>query len=79
MPLHPTAAELAQELRGFDELPEDAVVRPRISRAVRGGISEWADRRSPPPIPRIQISKKLWGHRVGDLRALIRGKIPQTT
>jgi hypothetical protein len=66
-----TALEL---IRNFDELPDDAVVTLEVSRIIRGSVSEWTDRRNPDPrLPRIPISLNRYGHRVGDIRAVVRG------
>ena len=61
-------------IQNFDSLPNDAVVPLKVSRLVRN-TSEWTDRRNP-PLRRIQISPRRWGHRVGDIRAHIRGEQP---
>jgi hypothetical protein len=61
-------------IRNFDALPDDAVVSLEVSRIIRGGVSEWTDRRRPDPrLPRIQISLNRFGHRVGNIRAVVRG------
>jgi hypothetical protein len=59
-------------IRHFDELPDDAVVPLQVSRLMRGGVSEWTDRRNP-KIKTIDLSAKRKGHRVGDIRAHNRG------
>jgi hypothetical protein len=65
-------------IKNFDELPDDAVVTLLISRIVRGGVSEWTDRRNPNPrLKRIEISRGRYGHRVGDIRAHNRGEGPR--
>jgi hypothetical protein len=71
MPSRLSALEL---IKNFDELPDDAVVSLEVSRIIRGGISEWTDRRNPDPrLPRIPISLNRFGHRVGNIRAVVRG------
>ena len=71
MPPRLSALEL---IRNFDELPNDAVVTLEVSRIIRGGISEWTDRRNPDPrLRRVPISLGRFGHRVGDIRAVVRG------
>jgi hypothetical protein len=60
-------------LEKFDALPDDALV-PGAVAGLLLGISEWTLRRSP-PVPRIQITPKRIGYRVGDLRALARGTL----
>jgi hypothetical protein len=65
-----TALEL---IRNFDELPDDAVVSLEVSRIIRGGVSEWSDRRNPDPrLQRVPISLNRFGHRVGSIRAVVR-------
>jgi hypothetical protein len=60
-------------IRHFDELPDDAVVSLEVSRIIRGGVSEWTDRRNPDPrLPRIPTSPNRFGHRVGDIRGVVR-------
>ena len=61
-------------VRNFDALPNDAVVPLSVSRILLG-ISEWTERRNP-PLRRVQISQRRFGHRVGDIRALARGQSP---
>jgi hypothetical protein len=69
----PTTLEL---IRNFDELPDDAVVSLEVSRIIRGGVSEWTERRRPDPrLRRVPISLNRFGHRVGDIRAVVRGTI----
>jgi hypothetical protein len=64
-------------IKHFDELPEDFVVTLEVSRIIRGGLSEWTDRRRPDPrLPRIPISLNRFGHRVRDIRAVVRSGVP---
>jgi hypothetical protein len=77
MPTLSKPADVAELVKEFDHLPDDAIVSAPVSRAVRGGISRWTDQRHPPSIPWIAYAGSLRGHRVGDLRKLIRGEIPQ--
>ena len=58
-------------IQNFDRLPDDAVVPLKVSRIVRG-TSEWTDRRNT-PLRRVQVSPRRYGHRVGDIRAFVRG------
>jgi hypothetical protein len=60
-------------VKNFDALPDDAVVPTKVTEILLN-TSEWTLRRNP-PLRRIQISQRRFGHRVGDLRALIRGAI----
>jgi hypothetical protein len=69
----PTTLEL---VRNFDELPDDCIVSLEVSRIIRGGASEWTERRNPDPrLPRVAISRNRFGHRVGNIRAVVRGTI----
>jgi hypothetical protein len=68
-----TALEL---VRNFDALPDDALVPTKVTEILLN-TSEWTMRRKP-PLRRIQISQKRFGHRVGDIRALVRGEIAST-
>ncbi len=56
----------------FDRLPADAILPDPLSAKVLG-ISVWTLRRNN-PTPRVQVSKKRFGRRVGDIRALARGE-----
>jgi hypothetical protein len=69
----PYTEETLRVLKYFDDLPDDAVVPLRMSRMLRGNVSKWTDNRNPPPLRTIRISSGRLGHRVGDLRALVRG------
>jgi hypothetical protein len=59
-------------VKNFDLLPDDAVVQTKITSVVTG----LSDRtiRYHPKLPRRQISRGRVGQRVGDVRALLRGK-----
>lgn len=59
-------------VKNFDALPDDAVVPLSVSRILLN-ISEWTERRNP-PLRRIQTSQRRFGNRVGDIRALVRGR-----
>jgi hypothetical protein len=58
-------------IKQFDELPDDAVVPRRITAAVLG-VSERTVRRY---YPTVRLSPRLSGNRVGDIRAIVRGRI----
>lgn len=56
----------------FDRLPDDAIVPDPVSAAILS-MSVWTlDRTN--PVARRQISERIRGRRVGDLRALVRGE-----
>jgi len=61
-------------IQQFDRLPEDAIFPDPLSAKVLG-CSVWTLQRNN-PVPRIQISTRRFGRRVGDLRALARGRKP---
>jgi len=70
-----TEADTLKAASQFDQLPDDAIVTAKTAEIILGGtLTEQTLRRSP-PIPRRQISQRRYGFRVGDLRALIRGKV----
>jgi hypothetical protein len=58
-------------IKNFDQLSDDQVVSPAVASAILGPSARTL-RRSP-PIPRIQITQKLSGFRVGDIRKKVRG------
>jgi hypothetical protein len=64
-------------LKRFDDLPNDAVI-PEHAAAIVFGMSVWTFRRNL-PVPRRRISEKMYGARVGDIRARNRGEIASTT
>jgi hypothetical protein len=68
-PEHDSISEI---LRRFDELPDCAVVRSRVTAAVLG-LSERTVRRC---IPSVQLTPNRKGQRVKDIRALARGEKP---
>lgn len=65
-----------EQLQNLDALSDDVIVPENVSRAMRGGVSRWTDWRHRPPLRRIPINARSYGHRLGDLRALIRGEKP---
>jgi len=56
----------------FDRLPDDAVIPDPAAVAVLC-VSERTLRYRMPNLPKIKISTKRQGRRVGDIRALVRG------
>ena len=69
-------ADTLEILKRFDELPDDALVTPKVTGIVLD-VNERTLRRSP-PVPRIRVSPQRFRHRVGDIRALIRSGNPPT-
>jgi hypothetical protein len=65
--------EVMDEIKNFDDLPDDAVV-PRCVTAAVLHISERTVRRS---IPTVKLSQRRRGNRVGDIRAIARGDRPE--
>jgi len=61
-------------IKNFDALPDDAVVPSKVADILLN-ISVWTRRRHP-TLRRIQFSPRKFGHRVGDIRALVRGTQP---
>jgi hypothetical protein len=58
----------------FDRLPDDAVIAVPAAAAVIN-VSERTLRYRMPNLPKIRISMKREGCRVGDIRALVRGAV----
>ena len=56
----------------FDKLSDDAVVQRRVTARILN-TSPWTIKRNR-LLPEIQISERLRGNRVGDIRAVARGK-----
>ena len=71
MALKPLSA--LELVKNFDALPNDAVVPTKVTEILLN-TSEWTLRRKP-PLRRIQISQNRFGHRVGDIRTLVRGSL----
>jgi hypothetical protein len=65
---------IADILRHFDELPDDAVVPTRATAAIHG-VSEKTVRRA---YPSVQLSPNRKGQRVGTIRAMSRNEKPRT-
>jgi hypothetical protein len=61
-----------ERIQNFDTLPDDAIVSSKIT-AIILSESERTLRRHP-PIPRIQMSARRVGFRVGAIRAFVRGE-----
>ena len=59
-------------LEQFDRLPDDAIVPDSVCAALLS-TSVWTLQRTC-PVPARQISERIRGRRVGDLRALVRGE-----
>jgi hypothetical protein len=68
------AIELAELLAKFDSLPNDSIVRDSVAAKILA-MSVWTLRRTN-PVPARQISERVNGRRVGDLRAKVRGGEP---
>jgi hypothetical protein len=63
-------------IKNFDQLSDDVVVSPAVASVILGP-SPRTLRRSP-PIPKVQVTEKLVGFRVGNIRQKSRGNNPQT-
>jgi len=68
----PDDKEIAEILRQFDQLPDDAVVPCELT-AILHGVSERTVRRT---YPSVQLSPNRKGQRVGTLRAMSRNEKP---
>jgi hypothetical protein len=66
--------KLREILERFAALPDDAVVASKVT-AIILGTSERTVRYHP-HLPRRQVSKGRYGHRVGDIRKLVREGMP---
>jgi hypothetical protein len=63
-------------IQNIDRFPDDFLVELKVSRILRS-TSEWTDRRNPDLLlPLRQISPGRKAHRLGDIRAKIRGQKP---
>ena len=72
-----TREALFDTVANFDKLPDDAVICAEATELLLGGAATKRQlRREEPYSPmRRQLSKRRFGFRVGDLRALIRGEL----
>jgi hypothetical protein len=66
--------DIAEILRRFDSLPDDAIVPTRVAAAIHS-ISARTVRRT---YPSVQLSPNRKGLRVGTLRAMSRAEKPAT-
>jgi vacuolar-type H+-ATPase catalytic subunit A/Vma1 len=69
------AEAIAELVRRFDELPNDAVVPSAVTAKVHN-VSERTVRRA---YPSVELSKNRKGQRVGTLRAMSRAEKPATS
>jgi hypothetical protein len=67
------ARDLQEIVRRVDDLPDDAIL-PDPASAIVLGISLTTLKRLN-PVPRIRISERVSGRRLGDIRALSRGMV----
>jgi hypothetical protein len=68
---------LADYLKSFDSLPDDALLPPKPA-ALLLGISMRTLRRTP-PVRKVAVTAQRFGYRVGDIRKLVRGELaPQS-
>jgi hypothetical protein len=65
---------IAEVLRQFDSLPDDAVVPARVAAAIHGVSTRTVRRR----YPAVQLTLNRNGYRVGTLRAMSRAEKPAT-
>jgi hypothetical protein len=64
--------EQIEELKRFELLPDDCIVDDYLA-ALLFNTSVWTFRRRN-PVPKIQLSARSFGRRVGDLRRKLRGE-----
>jgi hypothetical protein len=69
-PINPKILAIVEN---FDRLPADQIIPEQATRELVP-ISEWTYRRHP-ILPRIKISPRRYGNRVGDIRKLARGEL----
>jgi hypothetical protein len=67
------SAAVIDTIKNFDQLPDDAIVSPKVLAALTG-TSARTLRRSP-PIPKIKITSQRGGFHVGTIRKLLRGEL----
>jgi hypothetical protein len=63
--------EQLEQLKQFEFLPDDCVIDDQLA-ALLFNVSVWTLRRTN-PIPKIQLSVRRIGRRVGDIRLKLRG------
>jgi hypothetical protein len=62
----------ANRLAAFDTLPADSIVDDAVAAIVLGVSMQTLQRQD--PVPRRQISTRVFGRRVGDIRDKVRGQ-----
>jgi len=60
-------------VKRFDDLPNDAVISPKITALVLGRAERTV--RYHPKLRRVQISRGRYGYRVGNVRQIVRGEV----
>ena len=60
-------------VKRFDDLPNDAVISPKITALVLGCAERTV--RYHPKLRRVQISRGRYGYRVGNVRQIVRGEV----
>jgi hypothetical protein len=66
------ARDLEEILRSVDDLPDDAILPDPASAKVMGISVSTLKRLN--PVPSIKVSQRIRGRRLGDIRALSRGR-----
>lgn len=59
-------------LKNVENLPDEFLVNDELCGLMLGGISKWTVARTN-PVPKVQISARKSGRRLGDIRRKIRG------
>lgn len=70
-----TREALYEFVSNFDKMPDDGILSAEATELLLGGTVTRRQLRREPPIPRRQLSKRRFGFRAGDIRALIRGEL----
>jgi hypothetical protein len=65
-----TEEDLLENLKRFDALPEDAVVKVTVAAAVLGTCAKTV--RDHPHLHKVWVSSNRYGFRVGDIRKIVR-------
>jgi hypothetical protein len=70
--MSPRPLDIKQILASFDSLPDDAIIPDPAAAEVMGISTDTLRRQT--RIPQRRLSERRCGRRVGDIRALARGK-----
>jgi hypothetical protein len=68
--------DILSAIKCFDHLPDDGVVSDRVVAAIFGISHRVARKPDALPIPKVRLTARKSGRRVGDIRKLARGEWP---